>query len=115
MAQLVDQRMLIPIGKNTYALNFSDVTKFVAPKLHAMYGDSSLYSSSVMFEPPAERQPNVLRLQLTDGCDYGQCTYCDGYGCIQHSQKTEEQFKDHVDDVVEYVRQNRIRITRVFL
>jgi len=64
--KLLEEKFLVPIGGDNYALNFSDVAKFVAPKLHKMYANPDLYSSSVMFEPPAERQPNVLRLQLTD-------------------------------------------------
>ena len=53
-----------------------------------------------MFEPPAERLPNVLRLQLTDGCDYNKCTFCGGFNGIHHSQKTPQEFVKHTDKVV---------------
>jgi histone acetyltransferase (RNA polymerase elongator complex component) len=68
-----------------------------------------------MVGPPAERLPNVLKLELTDGCDHNKCTYCDRYNEIKHQQKTAEQFIEHTDKVVDALESYKRDITRVFI
>jgi molybdenum cofactor biosynthesis enzyme MoaA len=80
-----------------------------------MYSDPNLYSSAVMFEPPSERQPNVLRLQLTEGCDHNKCTYCNGFNGVKHCQKTKEQFIQHTDKVLDSLDGYKGEINRVFI
>lgn len=64
-----------------------------------LYQDRSLYSTPDMFSPPSERRPHVLRFELTQGCDYGKCTFCEGYKGVEFKVKTFEEYKQHVNEV----------------
>jgi biotin synthase-like enzyme len=43
--------------------------------------------------PPSERKPHVFILDLTQGCDYQKCTFCDFYGEGNYKVKSIEDFK----------------------
>ncbi len=114
--KLIENGLVIPIhDTDSYALNFSEISKFTSPQLESIYTNPELFSTSVMFEPPAERLPNVLRLQLTDGCDYNKCTFCGGFNGVHHAQKTTEEFIQHSDKVIEALGSYKHPINRVFL
>jgi radical SAM superfamily enzyme YgiQ (UPF0313 family) len=75
--------------------------KFLAPKLNAIYQDNSIYSQSILLSsPPAETQPNVLVLELTSGCNYGKCTYCDLYADSRFKSKTLDEFKGQTQAII---------------
>lgn len=71
-----------------------------ADELSELHSDLDLYSPANQgFVPYAEKLDHVLRLELTKGCDWGACTYCDGYKGTPYSVKDFGEFKDHVDKV----------------
>lgn len=83
-----------------------------------LYKDGTLYTSQDMFSPPSERLPHVLRFELTEGCDWGKCTYCGGFDGIRAREKPFEEFKGHVDRVWEKIGPKTalaMSITRVFV
>lgn len=59
-----------------------------------------------MFAPPAEKQPYVLRLVLTQGCDYGACTFCSGYAGVAPHLFSRDEFRQHVDGVFAFLSQS---------
>jgi hypothetical protein len=91
------------------------MTKFVAPKLYAAYGNKELYNEVDMCAPPSESHPNVLKFELSYGCDYNRCTYCDLYKKVKYCPRTFEQFKAHVDKVIESLEGYEDEIERVFI
>lgn len=64
--------------------------------LDQLYQDKRLYSSADMFSPPAERRPHVIRFEMTTGCPWGKCTYCNGFDGISSAQKDLGEYKRHV-------------------
>ncbi|MFH1307596.1 MAG: radical SAM protein [archaeon] len=85
-------------------------------QVETLYKDRSLYSSEDMFSPPAERLPHVIRFELTEGCNYGKCTYCGGFDGVRFREKTLEEYKAHVDDVYARVHPELAdRLTRIFV
>lgn len=72
-----------------------------------------------MFAPPAEKQPYVLRLVLTKGCDYGACTFCSGYAGVPPTLLSGDEFRQHVDGVFEFLSQSAnlrvLDLRRVFI
>ncbi len=87
----------------------------LAPKLDAAYKDESLFSSHSLSSPPSERKAHVLRLELTTGCDYNQCTFCSEYAGMSAVTKSLEQFKQHTDRVVSAIGSERAKIKRLFI
>jgi hypothetical protein len=74
--------------------------KFEAPRVASvdeLYADRTLYTSKDMFSPPSERLPHVIRFELTEGCDWGKCTYCGGFDGVKFREKSLEDYKAHVD------------------
>jgi radical SAM superfamily enzyme YgiQ (UPF0313 family) len=67
-----------------------------------------------MFSPPSERLPHVIRLELTTGCSWGRCTYCEGYDGVPHRVKPFEEYKEHVDEVFRRI-DKRWDLRRVFI
>lgn len=87
-------------------------------RLEELYSEHELYSSKDMFSPPAERLEHVLRFELTTGCNWGGCTYCNGYDGIKSKTKNLEAYKQHVDDIFEKIgRESRLAqsLKRVFI
>jgi len=76
----------------------------LAENLDKLYSDRRLYTSRDMFSPPSERLPHVIRFELTTGCNWARCTYCDGYEGVKAGQKSLGGYKEHVDAVWERVR-----------
>jgi radical SAM superfamily enzyme len=115
--ELINNNIFLPSEKeeDEYVLNFWNITEFVAPELYNLYMNPELYSSWVTVWPPAEKLPNVLKLELTDGCNHGKCTYCDRYHGVKHSKKPLEKFIEHTDKVVEALWSYKEEISRVFL
>lgn len=87
----------------------------LAPKLDETYKNLSLYSSHSLSSPPSEKKPHVLRLELTTGCDYNQCTFCSEYSDFEPVTKSFDAFKDHVDSVVDSIGSEKSRIQRLFI
>lgn len=85
-------------------------------ELTEIYGDKSLYSSPDMFSPPAERRGNAIRFELTVGCQYGKCTFCEGYKGIPFREKPLEEYKGHVDAVFQGLeRPHQSGLTKIFI
>lgn len=86
--------------------------------LDELYQDRQLYSSSDMFSPPSERLAHAIRFELTSGCDWGKCTFCNGFDGTPFREKTLEEYKHHVDSVWERVGERSILargLTRFFI
>jgi len=64
-----------------------------------LYQDRELFSTPDMFSPPAERRNHVVRFELTQGCDWNACTFCDGYKGVPFREKSLEEYKEHVDKI----------------
>lgn len=114
-AALVRQGILFNVGNGVYAVNRNNDSQILAPKLHAAYQNKRLFSSADMFSPPSEKRPHVLRLELTQGCDYNACTYCGGYKGIDFRIKTIEEFKLHAKEVIKAIGEESENIERVFI
>jgi hypothetical protein len=87
----------------------------LAPRLDAAYKDESLYSSHDLSVPPSERKPHVLRLELTTGCDYNNCTFCSEYSGMQPVTKSFSEFKVHIDRVVKAIGPEKSGVQRLFI
>jgi len=87
----------------------------ISPGLYRTYKDGSLFSSYNLSCPPSERKPHALRLELTTGCDYNNCTYCTEYSGMKAATKSLAEFKEHVDRVAASIGSEKARIRRLFL
>lgn len=87
----------------------------LAPKLDETYKKVGLFSSHSLSSPPSERKPHVLRLELTTGCDYNRCTFCSEYSGMDPVTKSFDEFREHVDRVVESIGNEKTRIQRLFI
>lgn len=47
-------------------------------------------------------QYNALVLQVTNGCGFGGCLFCELYRDVRYHAKTREEFRQHVDDAIRY-------------
>jgi hypothetical protein len=113
---LLQENFLLPGDKKwSYVLNYREMVKFIAPKLYAAYGNKELYSEEDMCAPPSECHPNVLKFELSRGCNYNRCTYCDLYKDVKYCPRTFEEFKVHVDKVMEVLGDYRRKIERLFI
>lgn len=113
---LLQENFLLPGDeKESYVLNYREMVKFVAPKLYAAYGNKELYSEEDMCAPPSECHPNVLKFELSRGCNYNRCTYCDLYKDVKYCPRTFEEFKVHVDKVMEALGDYKRKIERLFI
>ncbi|MFA6462133.1 MAG: radical SAM protein [Candidatus Woesearchaeota archaeon] len=65
--------------------------------LDELYQDPKLYSTPNMFSPPSERRPHVIRFELTKGCNWGRCTYCNGYDGVPFQGKSLDEYFAHVN------------------
>lgn len=111
---LVDEGF-IKIDDDEYFSVPSRIFSVLAPQLDKTYNDTSLFSSHTLSSPPSERKPHVLRLELTTGCDYNRCTFCCEYSDIKPITKSFDEFKEHVDRVVESIGSEKSRIQRLFI
>ena len=87
----------------------------LAPECDKAYRDQNLFSSPTLSSPPSERKAHVLRLELTTGCDYNQCTFCSEYTDMPAKIKSLAEFKAHVDGVAESIGAEKSRIQRLFI
>ncbi len=87
----------------------------LAPKLDETYKDASLFSTHSLSSPPSERKPHVLRLELTTGCDYNRCTFCSEYSDFEPVTKSFDEFREHVDRVVDSIGSEKSKIQRLFI
>ena len=72
--------------------------------LDQLYGHRDIYTSANnTFSPPAERLDHVIRFELTTGCSWGRCTFCNGYNGIPYKVKSLDEYKNHVDMVWETI------------
>ncbi len=71
--------------------------------LGQLYENPQIYTSKDMFSPPAERLNHVIRFELTTGCSWGACTYCNGYDGIKPGVKSIEEYMKHVDSIFENI------------
>lgn len=95
-------------------------TKIINPvnSLEELYENHELYSSQDMFSPPAERLGHVIRFELTTGCSWGGCTYCNGYDGIKPKTKNLSEYEQHVNTIFEKIgRGTRLAesLKRVFI
>lgn len=82
--------------------------------LRDVYEHSGLFSSWKS-SPPAEQKPSALILELTKGCDYNACTFCDLYGNSAFGQLNFQQFREHYFKVISAIKNHPVKITKVFL
>jgi hypothetical protein len=47
-------------------------------------------------------QYNALVLQVTNGCGFGGCSFCNLYDGVRYHAKTPDEFRQHVDDAVRF-------------
>lgn len=87
----------------------------LAPQLDETYKDAGLFSSYSLSSPPSERKPHVLRLELTTGCDYNRCTFCSEYSDFEPVTKPFDEFREHVDRVVDSLGSEKSKIKRLFI
>lgn len=71
--------------------------------VNELYQDRDLYISPDTFSPPAERLMHVIRFELTKGCSWARCTYCEGYDGTKHVIKDIDDYKRHVEEVWERI------------
>lgn len=84
--------------------------------LDRLYADRELFTSKDMFSPPSERLPHVIRFELTTGCNWRKCSYCEGFDGIRHGVKTLEEYRMHVDNIFDRMSPELKRgLTRVFI
>ncbi len=113
---LLKDKFFIRTKSWNYVLNHIEMSKFVSPKLYKLYQDRNIYSKqSVNSLPPAESQPHVLMLELTQWCNHNKCTYCDLYKWTKFLSKTSDEFKHHVDEVIKKIWNYKRNIERVFI
>ncbi len=79
------------------------------------YENPKLFKSSWRSSPPPEQKSSVLNLELTTGCDYGKCTFCDLYENSIFTQKSLKEFKQHYFDVMEAIKNHPVPFKRIFL
>jgi radical SAM superfamily enzyme YgiQ (UPF0313 family) len=87
----------------------------LSPELVNAYSNSGLYSSPDLLFPPSERQPHALMLELTTGCDFQRCTYCDRYNSVRFTEKSFDEFMEHYQGVLETLNDYKDNISRVFI
>ncbi len=102
-------------NEGDFFLNRLQLYRLQNPALAAAYENESLYTSPEMFSPPSERKPHVLRLELVEGCDHNQCTFCGGYKGIPYHAKNTDEFREHFYDVVNAISEGAERIERIFI
>lgn len=107
--------LVMQVGRGTYNVSVDKVLELAGGKLAQAYSNQKLYSSKDMFSPPSERRLHVLRFELTQGCDHGGCTYCNGYKGIKYKEKTYSEFKQHYKKVIAALGDYQDRIRRVFI
>jgi len=113
---LIEEKFLIETKSWNYLLNKRDMIRFISPELSQVYQNREIYSpQSVLSLPPAESQPHVLMFELTQGCNYNKCTYCDLYKDTCFKCKTENQFKWHVEKVIQEIGNYSRKIERIFI
>jgi radical SAM superfamily enzyme YgiQ (UPF0313 family) len=71
------------------------------------------YGNLPLLAPPAESGKNVLQFELTEGCSHNACTFCDMYKDVLFREKTLDEFKSHVDQVLEKVSKRDILGRRI--
>ena len=62
-----------------------------------------------LYRPPSEA--NSLIFQVTLGCSFNECSFCDMYRSKEYSERTWEEIKSEIDMMVRYIPQTK----RVFL
>ena len=62
-----------------------------------------------LYRPPSEA--NSLIFQVTLGCSFNECSFCDMYRSKEYSERTWEEIKSEIDMMVRYLPQTK----RVFL
>ncbi len=112
---VLENNRLADLGRHMYGVNINRTFYVLAGPLAEAYNNPQLYSSPDMFSPPAERKPHVLRLELTQGCNYNACTYCDGYKGIRYRERTFQEFLAHFGEVRNAIGTHTTNIRRVFL
>ncbi|MDD3302713.1 MAG: radical SAM protein [Candidatus Gracilibacteria bacterium] len=113
---LIEEKFLIETESGNYLLNKRDMIGFISPELSKVYQNREIYSpQSVLSLPPAESQPHVLMFELTQGCNYNKCTYCDLYKDTCFTCKTKNQFKGHVEKVIQEIGNYSRKIERIFI
>lgn len=111
---LIDNGFL-KIEGNQYIGILDRIFPVLAPEFDKTYRDTKLFSSATLSSPPSERKAHVLRLELTTGCDYNQCTFCSEYSQMTAETKSLDAFKAHVDNVADSIGTEKARIQRLFI
>ncbi len=115
LAELLISTGLVRKERRRLFVNHGETFGYVAKKLTEIYSDNSLYSSPDMFSPPSERQPYVLRLELTTGCNYGRCTFCEGYKDIPFYEKDHDEFMAYYKKVLQMLGDYKEDVRRLFI
>jgi molybdenum cofactor biosynthesis enzyme MoaA len=114
ITDLLEDKFLIKLD-GRYGVNLNRAFELTGGKLAKAYADPTLYSTPDMASPPSERKRHVLRLELTQGCDYNGCTYCDVYKKVPYKEKTFDEFMDHYKAVKKALGDNWHEIRRLFI
>jgi radical SAM superfamily enzyme YgiQ (UPF0313 family) len=61
------------------------------------------YSDRHMCPPPSESKSENIQLELTTGCSYGRCTFCDMYDQPNYGEKSIKDFSRHTDQVLDFI------------
>jgi len=84
--------------------------------LRLLYSDRDFYSA-YPFAPPSASGKNVIRFEISTGCDWRKCTYCSLYEKEEFSLIRFGRFKDHFALIQEYMGKRDLadNFNRVFL
>ena len=110
---LVDEGFVKVDGDDVISIR-PRILSVLAPEMDKTYQNRGLFSSHCLSAPPSERKPHVLCLELTTGCDYNKCAFCSEYTDIKPLTKSVDEFKKHVNEVVDSIGAEKSRITRLF-
>jgi hypothetical protein len=113
---LTVQGLLLPSNStDEFLIHQLKLFEMMGPGLTAAYADPLLYSSPDQFSPPSERKPHVLRLELTQGCNYAKCTFCTGYQGIRYKARSFGEFQAHFRAVMKAIGDEARNIRRIFI
>ncbi len=84
--------------------------------LRWIYSNSGIYDPRTRIVlPPSEEKDKTLLLEVTRGCQWNKCTFCNFYKDVPYSVKDISEVKQQADLVKKILEDNSIKINRIFL